>query len=354
MKRAMVTTGGTGGHIFPALAVASELMAMHPGLEVLFVGGEGPEGRLAKEAGLEFRGLPVRGVLGRGIKSLPAVARMAGSLFTALGIVRSFKPQVVAGFGGYAGFCPVLAGWMLGVPTAVHEQNSVPGLTNRILGRVARRVMVAYPDESNSFPSGKVLLTGNPVRPEIAGFVRTEPSRVVPRRVLVLGGSQGAKAVNRVVVTAWPRLAEAGFELWHQTGSQDYESVANLYRGMSGVRVEPFITDMAAAYSWAGLVIGRAGASTLAELACMGLPSVLVPFPHATHDHQAVNASFMVRAGAAELVREKDFNGRMLADMVLGMFADETRLAAMSAAAFSQAKPDAAKVIARELSAIAA
>jgi UDP-N-acetylglucosamine--N-acetylmuramyl-(pentapeptide) pyrophosphoryl-undecaprenol N-acetylglucosamine transferase len=350
----MVSTGGTGGHIFPALAVASELRAMHPGVEVLFVGGEGPEGRLARQAGLEFRGLPVRGVLGRGLSGVPALARMGTSLFTALAVVRSFKPQVAAGFGGYAGFCPVAAAWMLRVPTAVHEQNSVPGATNRILGHIAGRVLLAYPDECRAFPRRKVLLTGNPVRPEIAALAKTEPSRVVPSRVLVLGGSQGARAVNRVVVTAWPRLAAAGLTLRHQTGSADYESVANLYRGQEGVHVEPFIEDMAEAYAWADLVIGRAGASTLAELACAGLPAVLVPFPYATSDHQTVNASFLTGAGAAVAIAEKDLNAGILADTVLALTGEAGRLAAMGRAARGLAKPDAARVIAEELTRLAA
>ena len=354
MKRAIVTTGGTGGHIFPALAVAEELRAMHPGIEVLFVGGEGPEGQAARKAGIEFKGLSVRGVLGRGIHAVPAMLRMGMSLFTALGIVRGFKPQVVAGFGGYAGFCPVLAAWMLRVPTAVHEQNSVPGATNRILARIADRVMVAYPDFSRSFPQGKVLLTGNPVRQEIAGSVRTGSSRVVPRRILVLGGSQGARAVNRVVVTAWPRLAAAGCELWHQTGPGDYESVSHLYRGQDNVKVEPFIADMAGAYAWADLVIGRAGASTLAELTCVGLASVLVPFPFATHDHQSVNASQLEKAGAAVVVAEKNLNATVLADTVLALFADTRKLEAMERAALSLAKPEAARTIAEELTRLAA
>jgi UDP-N-acetylglucosamine--N-acetylmuramyl-(pentapeptide) pyrophosphoryl-undecaprenol N-acetylglucosamine transferase len=354
MRRVMLTTGGTGGHIFPALAVAATLRERHPGVEILFVGGEGPEGRLAREAGLDFAGLPVRGVLGRGLKAVPALARMAASLFSALALVRDFKPQVVAGFGGYAGFCPVLAAWMLRVPTAVHEQNSVPGVTNRILARLAARALVSYPDDSRAFPSGKVLITGNPVRPEIAAQAQTKSSRVVPSRILVLGGSQGAKAVNRVVVTAWPRLAGAGFELWHQTGSSDYESVSHLYRGMDNVRVEPFIAGMAAAYDWADLVIGRAGASTLAELAVMGLPSVLVPFPHATHDHQSVNASYLSRAGAAVVVTEKDLNAQRLAETVLGLMGDADKLTAMGRAALSQGKPDAAGLIADELLRLAA
>ncbi|GFK93551.1 UDP-N-acetylglucosamine--N-acetylmuramyl-(pentapeptide) pyrophosphoryl-undecaprenol N-acetylglucosamine transferase [Fundidesulfovibrio magnetotacticus] len=354
MKRVLVATGGTGGHIFPALAVIEELRAMHPGLECLFVGGEGPEGRLAREAGVDFRGLAVRGVLGKGLSAVPAALRMGGSLLTALAVVREFRPQVAAGFGGYAGFCPVLAAWMQRIPTAVHEQNSVPGATNRLLGRVVRRVMVSYPDESGAFPPGKVLLTGNPVRPGIAGAIGTEAARVVPSRILVLGGSQGARAVNRVVVTAWPRLASQGFELRHQTGASDYESVRNLYRGQERVTVEPFIQDMPEAYAWADLVIGRAGASTLAEVACMGLPSVLVPFPHATHDHQAVNASYLERVGAAVVLKEKDLNTQTLEAAVLSILGDPEKCRAMGRAARTQAKPHAARDIAMELSRLAA
>ena len=354
MKRAMLTTGGTGGHIFPALAVARELCAMHPGLELLFVGGEGPEGKLAREAGLAFEGLPVRGVLGKGVQAAPALLRMGMSMFSAAGIVMRFKPQVVAGFGGYAGFCPVLAAKFLGRPCAVHEQNSVPGVTNRILSRVVDTVLTAYPDEARAFPCAKVLLAGNPVRPEIAGIARDSVSRPSSGRVLVLGGSQGARAINRAVASAWPRLAQAGVTLWHQTGPREYESVANLYRGQERVQVEPFIKDMAEAYSWADLVIGRAGASTLAELACVGLPSILVPFPYATHDHQSVNASYLGRAGAAVVIAEKDLDAGQLAQIIADILGDPAKLAAMGRAAASQAKPDAARIIASELTRLAA
>lgn len=401
MKRAIVTTGGTGGHIFPALAVARELAAMHPGLAVLFVGGQGVEGELARKAGLEFQALPVRGVLGRGLKGAVALLRLGLGLIRALGIVRRFRPQVVAGFGGYAGFCPVLAAAMLGVPTAVHEQNSVPGATNRLLGRVADRVMVTYPDETGAFPAGKVLLTGNPIRPEIAALARAagafenseaDPARVAPKRVLVLGGSQGARSVNRAVAAAWPLLAghgqglaghgeglaghgeslaatghglagtghgraAGGLTLWHQTGAADFESVAQAYpkadMDRGDVRVEPFIEDMAAAYRWADLVVSRAGASTLAELAAAGKPSVLVPFPHATHDHQRVNAAFLERAGAAVVIDEKNLDPQGLAAVLGEILSKASRLRDMGAAALGQARPDAAEAIALELTKMA-
>ena len=189
MKRAVVTTGGTGGHIFPALAVAGELLALHPGLRLLFVGGEGPEGDLARKAGLDFEGLPVRGVLGRGLRAVPAAGRMAVGVAKAAGILRTFRPEVVAGFGGYAGFCPVAAAWLLGVPSAVHEQNSVPGLANRILGRLVKRVLVTYPDDARAFPAEKTVRTGNPVRADIAAL----PGPGAARR-RGLAGSAGAAA----------------------------------------------------------------------------------------------------------------------------------------------------------------
>lgn len=353
MKRVLVTTGGTGGHIFPALAVAGALTAAHPGLEVLFVGGQGPEGRLARQAGLAFKALPVRGVLGRGWRAVAAVFRMAVGLMQALWIVKAFKPQVVAGFGGYAGFCPVLAAKVLGVPAAVHEQNSVPGAANRILARLADRVLVTYPDKTGAFPKSKVVLTGNPIRLEIAGLAKTASSRVVPKKVLVLGGSQGARAVNRAVAQSWPLLAAANVELWHQAGAADYETVAAAYAGQKGVRVEAFITDMAQAYGWADLVIARAGASTLAEIAAVGLPSVLIPFPQATHDHQSVNASYLAEAGAAVVAAERDVEPAGLARLVLDILGDEARLASMGRAAKGLARPDAAAAIACELERLA-
>jgi len=357
MKRAMIATGGTGGHIFPALAVAQALRAEHPGLEALFVGGEGIEERLAKEAGLQFAGLPVRGVLGRGAKSVSAVGRMGVSLIAASRVVHRFKPQVAAGFGGYASVCPVIAAWMLGVPTAVHEQNSVPGATNRLLGRLAKRIMVTYPAPVDAFAPGKVLFTGNPVRPAIAALCAQNPTRGQTRNILILGGSQGARAVNRLVAGAWPRLETLGANLWHQTGEADFAETRALYGENAKaprVQIAPFITDMAKAYSWADLVIARAGATTLAEITCAGLPSVLIPFPYATHDHQTVNADSLVRINAAVALPEKELTVDQLTETVSGLLADPVKMQDMGRAAKSLAKPDAARVIAKELTRLAA
>jgi len=354
MKRVMLATGGTGGHIFPALAVAAEIKAQHPGAEVLFVGGEGPEEKLAKQAGLLFVGLPVRGVLGRGMKGIAALGRMGVSLAKALGVVRRFKPQVAAGFGGYASVCPVMAAWMLGVPAAIHEQNSVPGATNRLLGRLAKRIMVTYPAPVSAFAPDKVLFTGNPVRPEIAALFTEKPTHEGSLNILVLGGSQGARAVNRIIAGAWPDLAKIGAALWHQTGEADFDATRALYSERDGVRVAPFITDMAGAYSWADLVVARSGASTLAEITCAGLPSVLIPFPYATHDHQTVNAASLAGGHAAVVLAEKDLNAHILTETVSALLADPVKRADMGRAARTLAKPHAARVIAEELARLAA
>jgi UDP-N-acetylglucosamine--N-acetylmuramyl-(pentapeptide) pyrophosphoryl-undecaprenol N-acetylglucosamine transferase len=358
LARLVLTTGGTGGHIFPALAVAEEARKRWPGLDILFIGGSfGPEGRLAQAAGLSFAGLPVRGVLGRGLKSLAALWSLARGVVTARGLLARFKPQVVAGFGGYAGFCPVLAAKILGLPTAIHEQNSVPGLTNRILAKGADLVMVSFDDERGSFPPGKVVRTGNPVRAAIRSLRDIAPAPLAGRapRLLVLGGSQGAMAVNTAVITALSEFKAAGLAIRHQTGQADLERVRTAYRaaGLPDAQVTPFIDEMAVAYGWADLVVGRAGATTIAEITAAGKPSVLIPFPHATHDHQTVNADFLARRRAALMLTETSVNELGLARVVLDLLADPARLAEMGAAAGELGRPEAAEQVVDHLARLA-
>ncbi len=366
MKRAVITTGGTGGHIFPALAVAQALRARHPEAEIVFVGGKGPEGVLARKLGLRFLALPAKGIFGRGARGAVEGILSTRSLFLAMSFLRSFKPQVVAGFGGYAGFFPVLAARLMGVRTAVHEQNSIPGVANRILGRFVDRVFVTYPDEAGVFPAAKTLATGNPVRHDIAAMWSMSASPAGEgRNVLVLGGSQGARAVNTAVLEALPALLDQGMRVTIQTGRADFERVAEAAAAVADRRreagtarpgelvIENFIEDMAQAYAWADLVIARSGATTLAEITSAKKPAILVPFPFATHDHQTVNASFMARAGAAVLVAQKDLDPAGLVRLATELFGAPDRLAAMAEAAGKLAAPRAAETIARELSELA-
>jgi UDP-N-acetylglucosamine--N-acetylmuramyl-(pentapeptide) pyrophosphoryl-undecaprenol N-acetylglucosamine transferase len=344
IHRLVVTTGGTGGHIFPALAVAAEVRRRDPEAHVLFLGGSGPEGELAQRAGLDFEALPASGVIGSGIKALLATVWVGQGVILATRALRRFTPQAVIGFGGYAGFCPVLAAALLGIPTAVHEQNSVPGVTNRTLSKLVKRVFVSFEDRQQLFPVAKVLRTGNPVRAEINAVNHTPGAG---RNLLVLGGSQGAKALSDLVVAALPQLLSARVNILHQAGKADLERIKNAYRaaGADESCVQGFVEDMAEAYAWADLALCRAGASTIFELAATGTPSVLVPFPFAAHDHQRVNARHLESLGAAILADQEDLSGASLADIVLGLLGDSARLGSMGRAAKDFARPDAAALI---------
>ncbi len=350
MQRVILTTGGTGGHIFPALAVAEELKTLYPQARVLFVGGQrGPEAELAAKAGLEFAALPVRPVLGRGFRAVGAGFWLLLGICKALRLHVRFRPQVVLGLGGYAAFAQVLAALLCRTPAAVHEQNSVPGITNRVLGRWVDKVMVSFPDKAGWFPPRKVEVTGNPVRGAIRRM-RRQHVRNGGKRLLILGGSQGAMAVNSAVMESLPRFMEAGVDIWHQTGARDFERVRKAY-AESGVkaRVEPFIEDMAAAYAWGDLALCRAGASTVFELAVAGMPSVLIPFPYATHNHQSVNAAYLEEAGAGKRVEQKDLPQVDLAGMVLSLLDNDEVLDTMRARALELGKPDAAARVASAL-----
>jgi UDP-N-acetylglucosamine--N-acetylmuramyl-(pentapeptide) pyrophosphoryl-undecaprenol N-acetylglucosamine transferase len=363
MTRLIVTTGGTGGHIFPALAVAEAVARLEPGAEVLFMGGGGPEGELATRAGLPFVGLPAKGVFGRGIRALAAPFWMARAFQMAAARIREFSPEAICGFGGYAGFIPVAAGRLMGVPTAIHEQNSVPGVTNKLLGRVVDRVFTTYPDTAGVFPAARVARLGNPIRAEIARAATAAPHPGT-KRLLVLGGSQGARAINDAVMAILPGLLDAGVKVRLQAGRADFgritaEAAAVLAgrpasAGEADVVIENFIDDMAGAYAWADLVLARAGATTLAEVTAAGKPSFLIPFPFATHDHQTVNAASLVRAGAALAVAQSDLPGYDLTGTLIGLLADRARLDAMGRAALAQALPEAAEHIAAALIGLAA
>lgn len=358
MKRIILTTGGTGGHIFPALAVAEELRSRFPDVEFLFVGGEyGPERDIVTRAGIPFVALPVRGVLGRGFKAVSALAGLLVSTVRATRIIGDFNPQAVIGFGGYAAFAACLAGKLREKPVAIHEQNSVPGLANKLLGKFADRIFISMPDPQENFLPRKTVLTGNPVRSNIRALRNVSSGQgTACSNLLVVGGSLGAKAVNTAVIAMLPALKRAGIKVHHQTGQADFERVRAAYAeaDMSDCVVEPFITDMADAYAAASLVLCRAGATTVAELTVAAKPAIFIPFPYATHNHQVHNARYLERQGAALVVEEKQLSGETaervdLAGLVTALFADETRLASMAASSRKQGWPEAAANVASGL-----
>lgn len=346
MEKILLTTGGTGGHIFPALAVAEALRARHPGIRILFVGSQyGPEARLAAQAGVEFAGLPVRGLVGRGWRGIAAAARMPAACGQAVRLIRRFRPDAAAGFGGYAAFAPLLAARLCGVPCVLHEQNAVAGASNRLLGRLAGTVCLSL-EGTRGFAPEKCVLTGNPVRAAVAA-VGERPRAFTHRRLLIMGGSQGAHALNVYVMEQLARLREAGVEVRHQTGKADCEAVRAAYAaaGFPEECVSPFIDDMASVYAWADVALCRAGATTVAELCAAGLPAVLVPFPHAAHDHQRGNAVALSRVGAARWLAEERMREEGLLEGVIRLLDAPDERRRMSEAARRAARPQAAEAV---------
>lgn len=345
MRKIILTTGGTGGHIFPALATAEALRERLPDAELLFMGASyGPEKDMAAKAGIPFAGLPGRGILGRGFRAVPAAWDNLKAVAKAIAAVRSFGPSAVAAFGGYASFAPAVAAILLRIPLLLHEQNAVAGTSNRILAKWSRRVCLSLPHTQGI--QGDCVLTGNPVR---KGIALAAQRRIPGKKLFVLGGSQGAHALNAHVISILPALRAGGVEIMHQTGAKDIQTVRNAYAasGYNPDCAQAFIDDMTGAYGWADLILCRAGASTVAELCASELPAILVPFPAAIHNHQTLNARVMAEAGAAVLLPEPELQSS--ADMIMNMLSDRSLLNRMSRACASLARPDAAARVAAEI-----
>jgi UDP-N-acetylglucosamine--N-acetylmuramyl-(pentapeptide) pyrophosphoryl-undecaprenol N-acetylglucosamine transferase len=353
--RVVITGGGTGGHLFPALAVCDCLLARRPEASVLFVGARGGvEAAILPRMGHAFRGLAVSRVMGAGrlrqLRALAALPRLVGE---ARGILREFGAEVVLGGGGYASFPTVVAAALAGIPRVIHEQNAVPGLANRWLGKLATAAAVSFAAAAPAFRGRQVVVTGNPVR----AAIRPGDRRAARRRlglaaerftVLVFGGSQGAHRLNAGVLEALPELGgrREQVQFVHATGEKDLETVRQGYR-THGVQAaaEPFFEEMALAYQAADFAVCRAGAGTVFELAALGLPALLVPYPHAANDHQRANAEALVAAGAAWTVPDAYCDGRRIAASVAAALEKPAVLTAMGAAARTLARPEAARGI---------
>jgi UDP-N-acetylglucosamine--N-acetylmuramyl-(pentapeptide) pyrophosphoryl-undecaprenol N-acetylglucosamine transferase len=368
VTRILIIAGGTGGHVFPALAVAEQLCAQ--GVEVIWMGTRlGLEARIVPPAGIPMEWVRISGLRGKGLLSWCwAPFKFLFALIQALMILLKCRPMAVLGMGGYTAGPGGVMTWLLRKPLLIHEQNAIAGLTNRILARLAVMTMEAFP---GALPQTcKPVVTGNPVRKEIAAS--PEPAaryqgRTDSLRLLVLGGSLGAQVLNDVVPQAVEMIPpECRPEIWHQAGRRDNDRTHTIYKG-SGVaaRIEPFIDDMAQAYQWADLVLCRAGALTIAELAAAGVASILVPYPFAVDDHQAHNAAYLVEANAAILIRQDDLTAdhlsKLLCDYIdaapgihssdqsdsdKGYTSGRSRLLKMARAARALARPEAAQQVA--------
>ncbi len=344
--RVVIAGGGTGGHLFPGLAIAREIVRRRPDALVTFAGtARGIEARAVPQAGFELDTIRSLGLKGKSPAALlKGLALLPLSALDAWRVISRRKPHVVVGVGGYSSGPIVMLGWLRGVPALLHEQNALPGLTNRLLGRVARAVAVTYAPTAARF-GPKAFVSGNPVRPQ---FLQTGRETAGARKVLIFGGSQGAHAINVAMVEAAPGLARASRvpAVTHQTGERDLEFVREgLRRAGLSARVEPFIESMAEEMTSASVIVCRAGSTTLAEIAAVGRAAILIPLPTAADDHQRRNADALVQAGAAEVIDQAALTGPALAERLLALLDDDERRARMAAAVRRFARPDAAAVV---------
>ncbi len=352
----LLAGGGTGGHLFPAVALAEQLLSETSDAEVLFVGtSRGIESRVIPQRGWPLRTIDISGFVGTGWRRkfllLPKLVR---SLRQSLQILNEFQPQVVVGVGGYASGPLLAAARIKRYPILIHEQNAQPGLTNRLLGRWVDRICISFPRSAKSFPAGRTVFTGNPVRQSIS---ECRPLPLGPPHLLVFGGSRGARAINDAMVAALAHLEGLRERLTgeHQAGEEDLERVREGYRraGWDPEFVVPFIDDMAAAYDRAHLVLCRAGATTIAELAACGRPALMIPYPYAAADHQSTNAAALARRGAAMQLPQQELTPEKLGHLLKEVLADRDLLVSMAGAAHALGRRDAAAAILKECRSIA-
>lgn len=360
MKRIIIAGGGTGGHLYPGIAVAKELQRQHPGISILFAGVPwGLEAKVVPAEGFPLKLLKVRGLVGMGLAAkIKSLALMIPALMEAGGILDEFRPDAVIGLGGYSSAPVLLAAALKRTPALIMEQNVAPGLTNRLLAKMAQRVAVSFEGSITAFPPGKAVHTGNPVRAEMGTVGREQARRILglaPERLtlLVFGGSGGARTINTAMRAAAPLLAGLGdrLQVVHQTGSEMSAKEVEAAYAVAGIKsmVRPYIFQMAEAYAAADLIVCRAGASTAAELAVTRRPAILIPYPFAAANHQELNARAMEAKGAARCLLDREATGDLLAGEIMTLLEDEPQRGRMSEAAASLGGRDAAARVVEEL-----
>jgi UDP-N-acetylglucosamine--N-acetylmuramyl-(pentapeptide) pyrophosphoryl-undecaprenol N-acetylglucosamine transferase len=339
--KVLIAAGGTGGHIFPALALAKEVLAMEGGVVAWLGTKKGLEAKIIPVERIKLRYIWVWGVRGNGVLvKLASPFKILVAIVQSVLIMLQFKPNVILGMGGFVSGPAGIAAWLLRIPLVIHEQNSIAGLTNKILARFASVVLQGFPQSFKNLP--KAVFTGNPVRKEIS----PKNSHIRASRhfkILIIGGSRGAAVFNKILPGAIASSSCAQqISVWHQTGDDLYKPLAeDAYKGVQAVRIDTFITDMAAAYSWADLVICRAGALTIAELAIAGIASILVPFPQAVDDHQRYNAKYLSDNKAAILLLQADLTAENLSEILEKLYANPNEMQAMAQNSRTLAMPDA-------------
>jgi UDP-N-acetylglucosamine--N-acetylmuramyl-(pentapeptide) pyrophosphoryl-undecaprenol N-acetylglucosamine transferase len=353
--RVVIAGGGTGGHLFPGIAIANEFMARNSATRVIFVStGNRLEKAVLSKAGFDLRSIQIAGLKGRGIwNQMKSVLKIPGAILAALGLIKNFSPDLAVGLGSYSAGPVVIGAWLRRIPIAIHEQNILPGITNRILARFADRIYISFENTKSRLNEAKVFWTGNPVRQELlesGGRSQEDPapdnhqSRFT---VLIIGGSQGAHSINMAIIEALDRLQDKkGLHFVHQTGEADEQMVEDAYRQKAvSARAQAFFDNMARQYRQADLMICRAGATTVAEITALGKAVIFIPFPYAADNHQMLNAIDLANDGAAEIIAEKDLNGKLLSEKIKHYMNHPEALAEMAARARRHGKPEAAKNI---------
>lgn len=355
--KVIISGGGTGGHIYPAVAIANELKRQRPEVEILFVGALGKmEMEKVPREGYNIVGLPVAGFNRSNLlANLSFPFKLMNSLLKGYRVVKSFRPDVAVGVGGFASGPTLRMAGFLGVKTLIQEQNSYAGVTNKILARKAEKVCVAYPDMDKFFDPQKIVFTGNPVRNDmlLSGVSREESKThfgLNPQKpaMLVIGGSLGALSINKAVASGLDTLLAAGIQVIWQTGKGFITEARELVKGREGVFVSDFIYEMDRAYAAADIVVSRAGALAVSELSLVGKAAILVPFPHAAEDHQTKNAESLSRKDAALLIPDHQVNEKLI-PAVTALMADKSRISAMEDAIRAFARPKAAEDIVKEI-----
>jgi UDP-N-acetylglucosamine--N-acetylmuramyl-(pentapeptide) pyrophosphoryl-undecaprenol N-acetylglucosamine transferase len=350
--RVLIAGGGTGGHLFPGIAIADAFGEVKTSAEVMFIGSGRPlEISVLSQTGYRFDTIAIEGLKGRGRWSqLWAAFKIPGAVWASMRKLWGFKPHLVVGVGGYSAGPVVAAAWVLRIPRVLHEQNLLPGITNRILVRLANRIYVSFDETRERLATRKARLTGNPVRRALlTGQTDTAASRE-GLHLLVMGGSQGAHAINMALIDTIAELPEkTPLQVRHQTGTKDLGVVQAAYaRHGIEAQVRPFFDDMADCYRWADLAICRAGATTVSELTAVGLPAIFVPYPFAADDHQRLNAQAVVTAGGGEMIVEKDLDGKVLAERLNHFMDHPEGLSKLAAAARTLGRPQAAGEIVKD------
>jgi len=355
MDKMVISGGGTGGHIYPAIAIANELRSINPKLDIIFIGGkERLEAKIIPRYNFPFMAIPVEGFpRNLTLRWFKVIVKVISGFINSLSLLKRLKPKVVIGTGGYVCGPVLLGAILLRIPAIIQEQNTVPGLTNRILGRFVDEIHIAFDEAAEYFKPEKTLLTGNPVRREIAsakGDYEKLGLNDAMMTIFVLGGSQGASSLNRAMMEALSLLESFAhkIQIVHQARDDDIDEVTSRYESSNITNlVQPFFNNIHDIYSLTDLMVCRAGAMTLAEVTACGLPAIVVPYPYATSDHQTKNAQAMQKNGAAILIKTEELTGERLAKTIISLLEDEKSLTQMANASRKLGKPDAVETLAK-------